>query len=497
MRLAAFEGLSMVLVLALAPAARAQRQDAEIPGVVRDSTGEVIAGATVTLRQAGGAFVASMTTDARGRYTFPRIAAGGYTLLIHKDGFAAVDEELRVEGGPTTRDVALPVAGFSEEVTVSFTGEQAGTALKIEAPVRDIPLSVKSYTSSFIKALDVKEAGDLYTYMNGINRTGGGVSDASIRGFTSGSDPFNFQTNGLPGFTVRRASPNLASVERIEVLKGPAAVLYGRVAPGGLVNFVTKRPLYQPQYLLDLRYEAVDTHFEELRLAGPPKGSRTDTASVRRWASCTSPTACGRFTAASRTRSCPRPTSRPRTRWTTVTSTRSAGDSSRPGSRRSSAEDGPRPRWPSSTSRRTTWSLRTASITENTRPERLGALLNNAARHSFNGWGRYNVSSGVARGLGFGVGVLWRGARAGSLPEQQTAQGTAAAGVLVLPRYWRVDTGLYFVRSRYEVTLRVSNLLDELYYESSAGLVQLRPGRPRDVALSCACGCKPSSGRIA
>jgi iron complex outermembrane receptor protein len=34
-----------------------------------------------------------------------------------------------------------------------------------------------------------------------------------------------------------------ANIDRIEVLKGPAAVLYGRIEPGGLINVVTKRPL--------------------------------------------------------------------------------------------------------------------------------------------------------------------------------------------------------------------------------------------------------------
>jgi outer membrane receptor protein involved in Fe transport len=54
----------------------------------------------------------------------------------------------------------------------------------------------------------------------------------------------------------------------------------------------------------------------------------------------------------------------------------------------------------------------------------------------------------------------------------------------VLPGYVRMDGGLYFVRGRYDVTLRVNNLFDEVYYESSFGVVQIRPGRPRDAALS-------------
>lgn len=69
----------------------------------------------------------------------------------------------------------------------------------------------------------------------------------------SNQDANNMQVNGLPGFTSRFTAPCISNVERIEVLKGPASVLYGRANPGGLVNIITKRPQHQRQNQVELR----------------------------------------------------------------------------------------------------------------------------------------------------------------------------------------------------------------------------------------------------
>jgi catecholate siderophore receptor len=60
--------------------------------------------------------------------------------------------------------------------------------------------------------------------------------------------------------------------------------------------------------------------------------------------------------------------------------------------------------------------------------------------------------------------------------------------VLDLNSYVRVDGGLYYVRSRYELTLRINNAFDEKYYESAFNLLQVRPGRPREVTMSLRVG---------
>jgi iron complex outermembrane receptor protein len=89
--------------------------------------------------------------------------------------------------------------------------------------------------------------------------TFGGVWDSyAVRGFTGdpnyGSD---FLVNGFSssrGYNGLRDSANIASVE---ILKGPAAALYGRGEPGGIVNIATRKPLFQPSYTIE---QSVGSH---------------------------------------------------------------------------------------------------------------------------------------------------------------------------------------------------------------------------------------------
>ncbi|MEQ1635738.1 MAG: TonB-dependent receptor plug domain-containing protein [Methylococcales bacterium] len=50
------------------------------------------------------------------------------------------------------------------------------------------------------------------------------------------------------GLLLPRSNNDTFNIEQIEILKGPAAILYGRVEPGGLINTVTKKPLDTPYY---------------------------------------------------------------------------------------------------------------------------------------------------------------------------------------------------------------------------------------------------------
>jgi iron complex outermembrane receptor protein len=131
-----------------------------------------------------------------------------------------------------------------------------------------------------------------------------------------------------------------------------------------------------------------------------------------------------------------------------------------------------------------------AVVTEDRNPLIVGAPLVNQAKNAFNLWSRYDLASGAARGLGFGVGVIYRSDRPGSLPAPVVQTGTPQPGVptsqaaLHLPAYTRVDAGAYYVKDRYELTFRVNNVFDEIYYESAFNLVLITPGAPREATLS-------------
>ncbi|MGH8121627.1 MAG: TonB-dependent siderophore receptor [Rudaea sp.] len=131
----------------------------------------------------------------------------------------------------------------SVSVTGKFVASGAHSAMKQDLDVRDTPYSVADYSGSFMKAIETSNLTDLYSYMTGVARGGVTGYDISIRGFkTTQSDEGAILVDGLPGLAGRFGSPPTAMADHIELVKGPASVLYGEAQPGGFVNIITKKP---------------------------------------------------------------------------------------------------------------------------------------------------------------------------------------------------------------------------------------------------------------
>jgi len=120
--------------------------------------------------------------------------------------------------------------------TVSFTVTRTAT------PVMDIPQTVSTVTRQLMDDkmdLSLKES---VTDLANVNDYSG-YDEYSIRGFRA-DNPRSI--NGLRGYNSRYTSLLLLNIDHIDVLKGPAAVLYGNTDPGGTVNLVTKKPQSSP-----------------------------------------------------------------------------------------------------------------------------------------------------------------------------------------------------------------------------------------------------------
>jgi iron complex outermembrane receptor protein len=132
-----------------------------------------------------------------------------------------------------------------EEIVVSarFVNSNAYSAMKQNLDVRDTPYSVADYSNAFMQAIETTKLTDLYSYMTGVSRGGVTGYDISIRGFkTTQADENAILIDGLPGLSGRFGSPPTIMADHIEVVKGPASVLYGEAQPGGFVNIITKKP---------------------------------------------------------------------------------------------------------------------------------------------------------------------------------------------------------------------------------------------------------------
>jgi catecholate siderophore receptor len=213
-----------------------------ISGTVTDKTQAVVPGATVELQYDTGQLVKETVSDGLGNFVISDVPSGEYTLLVTIKGFTTQKQRITVSDGKSiSAQVELAASGNSEVITVtaegSYSEHQAVTATKMNIPLRDVPQSIQVVNSDLLRAQAVTSMQDAVRNVAGVGvQLGEGRRDqVLIRGFSAQTD---FYVNG-----VRDDAPyyrDISTLDRVEVLKGPAAVLYGRGSSGGIINRVTR-----------------------------------------------------------------------------------------------------------------------------------------------------------------------------------------------------------------------------------------------------------------
>jgi len=127
------------------------------------------------------------------------------------------------------------------------------TATKVDESFLNVPLASESLTHGVLQELQANRLEDVLQYVSGteVAPNGQAALGFSFRGFPT----YQYYLDGV------RVSPDLhhdsfrdfANVERIDVVKGPASLLYGRTEPGGAINVLTKQPLLEPATTVEQR----------------------------------------------------------------------------------------------------------------------------------------------------------------------------------------------------------------------------------------------------
>jgi catecholate siderophore receptor len=135
----------------------------------------------------------------------------------------------------------------------SYKASESKSALKIDAPLRDIPQTVNVVPQSVIKDQGAQSMEDVLKNVPGIGLSNGdGQRDqVTIRGFSAIGDMY---VDGMRDDALYYR--DLSNVERVEVIKGPAAVLYGRGSSGGLINNVSKKPNFAPVHEVGVTFDS-------------------------------------------------------------------------------------------------------------------------------------------------------------------------------------------------------------------------------------------------
>lgn len=135
--------------------------------------------------------------------------------------------------------------------TTGFRAQRATAGTKTDTPLHETPQSVSVVTRQQLDATAADSLDQAFEYTAGVMSLSGGVQRRTTTGFTvrgfnvTGAAPLYLNGSRFP---INSLSGTLEpyAYERIELLKGPASILYGQAAPGGLINVVSKRPTTEP-----------------------------------------------------------------------------------------------------------------------------------------------------------------------------------------------------------------------------------------------------------
>ncbi len=166
-----------------------------------------------------------------------------------------------------TETLQLDTVNVSANRIIKYGASSAKSATGINAPLMSTPRSIQVIPEQLIKeqqAQDLKEVLKNVSGVQTIATAGDTLDNFSVRGFVISDiyqDGFALSGNGLKVQT--------ANIEKVEVLKGSAAILYGRSTPGGIINVITKKPEASPFNNITYNFDKFGQRRLQLDSTGP------------------------------------------------------------------------------------------------------------------------------------------------------------------------------------------------------------------------------------
>ena len=233
-----------------APDLSAQVDRATLSGVVRDSGGGVVPGATVTVTNLATNIESHQATTETGSYQVVNLVPGRYQVEVELSGFKKSSQAVTLEVGQRARlDVELAVGKFSEVVTVAETPQLLNTndatlgAVIPQTQVANLPLAIRNWDD--LLALVPGVQGDRYTEQGGgtsFGRTGGinvhGARALQNNFLLDGVDNNSISEN-VQELTSQVSRPSVDAIQEFKVVTSPYSAEYGR-SPGAAVSVSTK-----------------------------------------------------------------------------------------------------------------------------------------------------------------------------------------------------------------------------------------------------------------
>lgn len=174
--------------------------------------------------------------------------------LFNAYSVSALAEETTTEKLPVelqATDINSTSAAENPQGPVNgYRATRSASATRTDTSIHETPQSISVVSRDVVEDIGATRLQDALDYAGGVGRAnnfgGQGMTTFTVRGFTTGE----FYRNGFP---INRGYPNMPdanTIERLEVLRGPATTLYGRGDPGGTFNVISKQPLAERKVTL-------------------------------------------------------------------------------------------------------------------------------------------------------------------------------------------------------------------------------------------------------
>jgi len=234
--------ISLPVVLFVAVMTHAQ--SGQLKGFVKTSDGKPAAQVNVQLKEIRKGTVSGED----GSYILSRIPEGKYTIIISFVGLQTIQKPVDVTRGETNNLDFELVENETQLAEIVVTANRSVndrvTAIgKLPIKPMDLPQAVVTINEAVMKNQQAQRLSDVIKNVNGVYL---GTARASTQeSFYARGYSFSSTNMFKNGSRVNSgAMPEVSSLESVEILKGGAAILYGNVAPGGVLNMVTKKPKF-------------------------------------------------------------------------------------------------------------------------------------------------------------------------------------------------------------------------------------------------------------
>jgi iron complex outermembrane recepter protein len=188
-------------------------------------------------------------------------------IVTDNDGIITLRARTKTVEAQKAPATGEPIEEAPEKVVINgYQVKATAGGTRIATPLKELPMSVEVVNRNLIEDLGARKIEDAIRFVSGINKVNrndnfGRGERFAIRGFNSSL----IMRNGVP----LNVLSDTSNIQQIDVVKGANSILYGFNDPGGLINYVTRKPQDTAAYSLSQTVGSFDYYRTEYDLTGP------------------------------------------------------------------------------------------------------------------------------------------------------------------------------------------------------------------------------------